>query len=147
MAQIVRSCLREHGLAVRGTAYFDPELESLTSFYEKDRSKRRYFVIEEDGLIIGGAGLAAFDGFDDCAELQKLYLVPQSRGKGLGKMLLDLVEKTASQLGYRRIYLETHSDLKDAIRLYERNGYEKIKTPDGVLHTTMDCFYLKQLSS
>lgn len=36
----------------------------------------------KDGQIIGGAGFAEFEGLDDCAELQKLYLVDSVKGKG-----------------------------------------------------------------
>lgn len=47
----------------------------------------------KDGQIIGGAGFAEFEGLDDCAELQKLYLVDSVKGKGCGKELVQLVEE------------------------------------------------------
>ena len=50
----------------------------------------------KDGQIIGGAGFAKFEGLDDCAELQKLYLVDSVKGKGCGKDLVQLVEGGAS---------------------------------------------------
>lgn len=47
----------------------------------------------KDGQVIGGAGFAEFEGLDDCAELQKLYLVDSAKGKGCGKDLVQLVEE------------------------------------------------------
>lgn len=47
----------------------------------------------KDGQVIGGAGLAKFEGLDDCAELQKLYLLDSVKRKGCGKELVQLVEE------------------------------------------------------
>ena len=47
----------------------------------------------KDGQVIGGAGFVEFEGLDDCAELQKLYLVDSVKGKGCGKDLVQLVEE------------------------------------------------------
>ena len=46
----------------------------------------------KDGQVIGGAGFVEFEGLDDCAELQKLYLVDSVKGKGCGKNLVQPVE-------------------------------------------------------
>ena len=48
-------------------------------------------------------------------------------------------------MGYRQVYLETHSNLKTALHLYEKTGYRRIERPASVIHSTMDCFYLKVL--
>ena len=48
-------------------------------------------------------------------------------------------------MGYREIYLETHSALTAAARLYERAGYQRIPRPAGVVHSAMDRFYRKTL--
>lgn len=95
--------------------------------------------------LVGGIGLAEIDLFPDCCELQKLYLDDSVKGRGLGYQLIDLVEQEARRLGYKRIYLETHTNLKVAIHTYERAGYQEIERPDGVVHSTMNKFYLKEL--
>ncbi len=95
--------------------------------------------------ILGGGGFAEFDGFASCCELQKLYLDDSVKGRGLGSRLLAFLEKRAGALGYRRIYLETHHVLNAALHLYEKRGYAEIGRPEGVVHSTMDRFYLKQL--
>ena len=141
VAALVRSCLKENGLDIPGTAYFDKSLESLSSFY--DRPGRAYYVLLEDGAVIGGIGLAEYEG--DCCELQKLYLTAASRGKGTGGRLVAFIEDEARRLGYRRIYLETHSNLAAAVRLYEKAGYRLIERPAGAVHGAMDRFFLKEL--
>ncbi len=146
MAEIVRKNLEKYHLNIPGTAYFDPELEHLSRYYEENPAKRAYFVMEdESGKVIGGIGIAEFLGFEKCAEIQKLYLVDEAKGKGLGRMLLEKAESYAQKLGYRQLYLETHTNLDAAIRLYERKGFHLIEKPDCVLHGTMNRFYMKQI--
>ena len=57
------------------------------------------------------------------------------------------VESAARELGYKRIYLETHNNLKAAIHLYEKCGYKEIERPAAVVHSTMNRFFLKELYS
>lgn len=142
-AAIIRAALKEHHLDVPGTAYFDESLDCLSGFYSLPG--REYFVLLADGKPMGGVGLAGFDGLPGCCELQKLYLDPAVRGRGLGYEMIRFIEGRAKALGYERIYLETHSFLKAAIREYERMGYARIERPASVVHSTMDLFYLKEL--
>ena len=94
VAEIARCNLKKFHLDLPGTVYFDPELDHLSAFYSEKPDKRRYFVaLGKDGQIIGGAGFAEFEGLDDCAELQKLYLVDPVKRKGYGKDLVQLVEE------------------------------------------------------
>lgn len=143
MARIVRSALKAHGLDIPGTAYFDASLAHLSAFYQAPG--RAYVVLTDDGKVLGGIGIAEFDGFLDCCELQKLYLREEARGRGLGYDMIRYIEDRARALGYRRIYLETHTNLAAAIREYERSGYEKIERPASVVHSTMNRFYRKEL--
>lgn len=69
--------------------------------------------------FLGGIGVDEFPGFEKCAEIQKLYLTDEAKGKGLGKALLETAENYAVQVGYKRLYLETHTNLEVAIHLYE----------------------------
>ena len=81
----------------------------------------------------------------NCAEIQKLYLSNAVRGKGYSKELKRLAETWAKGAGYRQLYLETHSNLQIAIKLYKKLGFTEIKRPKEVLHSTMDHFYIKHL--
>ena len=146
MAWIIRSNLEKFHLDIPGTAYFDPELDHLSRYYRAEPDRRAYFVAaDENGLVLGGVGIAEVDAFSQCAELQKLYLIESAKGQGLGIGLMEQAQSLARSLGYRRMYLETHSNLQAAIRLYEKLGFQRIRRPEGVMHSTMDHFYLKEL--
>ncbi len=147
IARIIRDNLELFHLDIPGTAYFDKELDSLSSYYNALPEKRRYFIAtDSDGGVIGGVGIAEFDGLDNCAEIQKLYLSDSAKGKGLGKKLMRTAEEFAAGVGYKRLYLETHSDLKAAIGLYEKLGFHMTDKPETALHSTMDRFYIKELN-
>lgn len=61
-------------LDIYGTAYFDPEPNRLSTYYNSNPSGRVYFVaLDADGQIIGDVGIAEFNGIENRAELQKLY--------------------------------------------------------------------------
>ena len=73
------------------------------------------------------------------------YLCDRAKGMGLGRALLEHAEAGAREAGYRRIYLETHSVLQAAVRLYEKTGYREIPRPAWIVHSAMDRFFTKEL--
>ena len=144
LAALIRTNLKAHHLDIPGTVYFDAGLDHLSEYY--NNKGRAYFVLLDNQQLIGGIGLAEFEGFSDCCcELQKLYLDDSVKGRGLGYQLIDKVEQEARALGYKRMYLETHTNLKVAIHTYEKSGYKEIDRPDCVVHSTMNRFYMKEL--
>lgn len=146
IAAIIRDNLRAAHLDIPGTAYFDPELEHLSAFYDAVPEKRGYDIVtDDDGRVIGGVGFAEFPGVDDCAELQKLYLDDIVKGRGISHLLMETVEEGAREAGYKKLYLETHTCLEAACALYEKHGYERIKQPVPTPHMTMNRFYIKNL--
>ena len=92
-------------------------------------------------------GLAECEAFSDpaCCELQKLYLADEAKGQGISYELMQRIEEKARETGYKRMYLETHTNLQAAIHLYERCGYRETERPEGVVHSTMNRFYIKEL--
>lgn len=147
LACIIRTNLEKYHLDIPGTAYTDPELEHLSAYYHAQPDKRAYYVMTDaDGQILGGVGIAEYDGMEAWAEIQKLYLTELAKGKGLGRKLMEHAEIGAAEKGYRRLYLETHTNLQEAIRLYERLAFRQIEKPAGILHTAMDRFYQKEIT-
>lgn len=147
LADMIRDNLKKNDLDIPGTAYYDENLNHLSFFYLEDAAKRFYYVLKDDkDNVIGGVGLAEIDLFEECAELQKLYLADSAKGSGIGYKLVSLIEDKARELGYKRIYLETHTNLAAAIHIYEKCGYREIDKPEGVVHATMNRFYIKELS-
>ena len=60
-----------------------------------------------------------------------MYLRPQARGLGLGKMLMNQCLNFASKNGFKKIYLETLPELSLAIGLYEHMGFARLSSPLG----------------
>ena len=144
VAALIRDNLKQFGLDIPGTVYFDEGLDSLSDYYGKE--DRRYFVIEDDaGKVIGGIGFARFDAMKDTAELQKLYLADSAKGSGLGYELINLIEEKMREAGFKQSYLETHDNLQAAIHIYEKCGYREIERPKEVVHSTMNRFFVKGL--
>ena len=146
IARIIRDNLKANHLDVPGTVYYDSNLDHISEFYMAYPAKRDYYILTDDeGVVIGGIGLAEFDGFEDCAELQKLYLADEAKGNHLGYDMIRLIEERAVEKGYRQMYLETHTNLSAAIHIYEKCGYKQISKPESVVHGGMNRFYIKEL--
>ncbi len=130
VAKVLRKVLIEFGVPKKGTAYADPELDAMFEAYSKP--KHAYWVVEIEGKIHGGAGIAPLQhGQAHVCELQKMYFDVQARGKGLGgKMMAALLQK-ARAFGFTLCYLETMPNMYAAQKLYIANGFEYIKTPMG----------------
>ena len=144
LEKIIKTNLEKFNLNIPGTAYFDESLKNLSEFYLQNPLKRAYYVLLSEDKIIGGVGLAEFENIDNCCELQKLYLIDEAKGHGLGYFLIKLIESKAHELGYKKIYLETHTNLSAAIHIYEKFGYEEIKHTK-IFHQAMNKFYIKDV--
>lgn len=145
MGTIARTNLAAYGLDIPGTAYFDPEIMHLSAFYGAEPEKRTYFVaVDGTDAVLGGGGLAEYEPLENTAEMQKLYLSDAAKGHGLGKRLVALIEDRARELGYKHLYLETHSRLQTAVHIYEKLGYLRTE-PMTANHATMDLFFIKDL--
>ena len=64
---------------------------------------------------------------EECIELKRLYLTFSERGRGLGRMLLDYAILYAVEKKVQTIRLETTSKFKEAVSLYQRNGFLVMK--------------------
>ena len=77
-----------------------------------------------EGSAVGCAGLRSLD--EGTLELKHFFLIPEVRGKGLGRVLLAGVEDVAAALGARRILLDTAAPLLAAASLDRSAGYREI---------------------
>lgn len=128
--EIIQAAILEHGAPKIGTAYSDAATQAMYEQYQKPRST--YYVIELDGTVVGGAGVAPLDNYiGNVCELQKMYFKPEARGKGYGKQLMILCLEKAKELRFENIYLETMYNMYDAQGLYKHVGFELLKAPLG----------------
>lgn len=145
IARIIRSVLEEFGAARPGTVYTDPTTDDLYGLFQQNGSV--YYIAEVNGKLLGGCGVFPTTGLpENYAELVKLYLLPESRGKGIGKLLMETCAEWAKQAGYTHLYLETMPELSIAVDLYERMGYHYLDAPCGVSgHHACNLWMLKEL--
>ena len=130
LAQLIRKTLKEFGANHPGTVYFDDSTDHLFEIFETPRSV--YYVAELSNEIVGGGGIFPTTGLPaDTCELVKMYLYPRVRGIGLGSMLIQKCIDYAKEAGYKTIYLETMPELKQALKTYEKFGFEYIHHPMG----------------
>lgn len=102
----------------------DADLNDIEAIYIEPGGL--FEVVEnDDGRIVGSVGLYKLSS--EVCELRKMYLLPETRGHGLGKKLLERSIAGAKELGFKRIELETASPLVEAIALYKRYGFQVIK--------------------
>ncbi len=145
LAKIVKDTLAEFGANHPNTVYYDPTTDALFELFQKEKAK--YFVAEIDKKIVGGGGIYPTDGLgNDTCELVKMYLLPEARGLGLGKTLIEKCIDSVKENGFKNIYLETMPELKQAMKVYEKFGFEYLKGPMGNSgHTGCSLWMMKKL--
>ena len=119
---VVESVLREYGLEFDADST-DADLADIPANYE-GRGGAFQIIESHDGSVVGCGGLFRVDA--DTVELRKMYLLPEARGRGLGKKLLTKLLVEARRLGYKRVVLETNSVLREAIALYQSFGFRPV---------------------
>ncbi len=130
VAAIIRSVLEDFKVPKVGTAYADASLDCMFETYQKEGAV--YFVLEEGEKLIGGGGIAHLDNYEgNVCELQKMYFLPEARGRGLGTEMIDICLKSARSFGYEKCYLETMSYMEAAQKLYKKYGFTYIDGPMG----------------
>ena len=145
VATIIRTVMPEFGAEGPGFAINDPEVQAMCIAY--DRPDAAYFVVEHDGLVQGGGGIAPLEGgAKGVCELRKMYFLPILRGRGAGAALIRRCLDEARHLGFRQCYLETLRGMDAAQRLYEKIGFERLDGPMGSTgHFGCNRFYLLNL--
>lgn len=145
IAKVIRDVFIELEAPKTGTAYEDPILDILYEVY--DKANTVYFVIEHEGKIIGGSGIAPLDnGPNEICELQKMYFAPEARGKGLGKQMILKCLDFAKEVGFEKCYLETLEMMEDAQKLYQKVGFKYLEEPLGCTgHSSCPVWMIKDL--
>lgn len=138
-ARVIRDVLQEYGLPWEPTGA-DRDVIEVEAAYLKAGGE--FWVVEQGKTIVGTAAYHPIDRGIKAVEIRKMYLLPSVRGKGLGQYLLQQLEVAIALRGYGEIWIETASVLKEAVKLYEKYGYQPAT---GVETARCDRLYLKKL--
>lgn len=145
IAKVIREVFTTDGYPRTGTAYADFQLDFMFEAYFKPKSV--YYVLEENGKIVGGGGISPLgDSSENICELQKMYFLREARGRGIGLLLIQKCLESAKKFSYEKCYLETLPEMIIAQNLYKKVGFEYLCEPLGNTgHTTCPIWMLKKL--
>lgn len=125
---IIKSICKEFKVDWPDTVYTDPTTNNLCSLFKTPGSK--YWVALEGGKLVGGCGIYPTDGLPvNYAELVNFCILPDYRGKGIGKKLMAKSFISAIKSGYEYLYLKSIPEFDTALRIYEKVGFKQIDTP------------------
>jgi putative acetyltransferase len=134
---LISSVLSEYGLTQEPEGA-DRDVLEVETYYQGGE----FWVVERHKKLVGTGAYYPIKRGQNAAEIRKMYLFPEARGFGLGTFLLMELERAIAANGFEQIWVETASVLKEAVQLYERNGYQP---GVGVETERCDRVYFKNL--
>lgn len=129
----------ERAFAVRKEVFVDEQrvpLDLEMDEYDVSTEACRHFAVEEDGLTIGASRWRTYE--PGTAKLQRIAVLERHRGRGIGKLLVETMEKDAAALGCRKCVLDAQCT---AEKFYRKLGYATESTESfldaGIPHVRM----------
>jgi putative acetyltransferase len=119
---------------------FERELRELPGSYAPPDG--RLYIVKLDAMLSGCIALRKLD--NDICEMKRLYLNENTRGRGIGNELIQLLIADAQNIGYKKMRLDTYPPkMAKAVKLYESHGFRPIlkyydNPHDGVLFMERD---------
>lgn len=102
---------------------FENELKNLPGKYSEPNG--RLYLAYKGDKTVGCIALRPINN-NEC-EMKRLYVRPQFRKEGIGKILVEKIIADAKKIGYKHIVLDTLEKMNSAIRLYKTFGFEDYK--------------------
>ncbi|MBK4730888.1 GNAT family N-acetyltransferase [Oxynema sp. CENA135] len=139
-ARIIETILREYGLGWEPQGADRDVLEVERCYLQ---AGGEFWAIEREGEIVATSAYTPIARGNRAVEIRKMYLLPEVRGRGLGRFLLQQLEAAIVRRQFQQIWIETASVLTEAIHLYESSGYRQA---NGVETPRCDRVYVKYLN-
>ncbi|MDR3646316.1 MAG: GNAT family N-acetyltransferase [Candidatus Babeliales bacterium] len=146
LLNIIRSVRAEFGFDSKhpDAQLIEEELNHTFDIY--DCNGNNYFVIENGAKIVGGGGYGTLsDKYKDICEIKGMYLLSETRGLGLGSILLQHILQQAKSHGFKQCYLETNDFMHGANALYTKFKFRILDKPLLAEHKWTNRYYLKEL--
>jgi len=107
-------------------------------FDEHDAPDTRYIVLTDDGFPVATCRL--YRTAPDCAMIGRVVVLPEYRGKGLGRQTVEEAENWLRDLGFRRAAVESRDV---AVGFYNKLGYA-VTDPTVIHGDTFDCIRMEK---
>lgn len=120
--------------------------EASTHGYSVEKLLREgvaFFVVRSDGHSAGCGGVQLFGA--EYGELKRMYVRPEYRRQGLGKLILDRLAEYARQHGVTELRLETGIHQAAAVELYERYGFRRRGPFGSYVDDPLSLYYEKRI--
>lgn len=114
---VPKSAVDEGMAEVRAEDVSEPKGAFLVAWLQVDGG-------DEQAVACGAVRPSPFEG---AAEVKRMYVRHEARGRGIARLVLAALEEQAAALGYRRTVLETGVEQPEAMALYESEGYTPIE--------------------
>ena len=105
-------------------AYVDGDDHAFYDQFNKIDALQHCIVLFEEENPVGCGAIKGYDG--ETAEIKRMFVIPEFRGKGYASAILNELEQWAKELQFKKVILETGTGQKEAIKLY-RKTYEQIE--------------------
>ena len=121
--------------------------------FEEEVAKRHYYIVADDNGSIAGIVTWHMHGLPkhELCELERIAVLIQYRGKGLGRALFNALVKAANSeykkhgFKLRKLYILTHADNKRAQEFYKKMGYKHESTLKSHYYKGKDEFVFSKL--
>lgn len=132
--------LLDADLAIR-----DGDEHSFYAQFNKVDKIRHVVVAYEDDEAVGCGAVKEYA--EGVAEIKRMFVRPENRGRGIAGQILTELETWAKELNYSEFILETGIKQPEAIRLYQKGGYEKIPSYGQYLNVENSVCMKKSISN
>jgi DNA-binding MarR family transcriptional regulator/GNAT superfamily N-acetyltransferase len=126
--------IHRQGLLYNQQFGWNAEFEALIAGLYRDFEQapasppKALWVAERQNTVIGSVFVVPSEGREGAAQLRMLYVEPEARGLGIGRMLVDQVVSFSRDSGYRRVRLWTQSILASARKIYASAGFRLVES-------------------
>ncbi|MFE0778318.1 GNAT family N-acetyltransferase [Streptomyces sp. NPDC058861] len=93
--------------------------------WQEDREVHGHLLVGDDGAVLG-YGEVWTDAEEDEAELARIVVAPEARGRGVGRVLVRALLDRALGAGLDDVFLRVHPDNTGALRCYEGAGFVRV---------------------
>ena len=123
-------------------AYTDGDDHAFYDQFNKIDLLQQCVVLYEEENAVGCGAIKPYD--KNSAELKRMFVIPEFRGKGYASKLLTELENWAKELGFESVILETGIKQLEAIKLYEKT-YERIENYGQYKGVETSVCFIKEL--